>query len=145
MPKGTRTTRCKHWKFAGEDVWAHQQCILRRNGNNRHGCTLLHLESSVCQHMCASMKATPNPTSELRFVTHDKASSMNTLWQEKGFGQIAAESRWWKKAAEIDKTISVKEHEIERHDFNPTTFYGNCFLESKAGWHWLIDVAFITS
>jgi len=43
--------------------------------------------------MCASMKATPNPTSELRFVTHDKASSMNTLWQEKGFGQIAAESR----------------------------------------------------
>jgi len=42
MQKGTRTTRCEHWKFARRDVWAHQQCFLRWNGNNRHGCPPLH-------------------------------------------------------------------------------------------------------
>ena len=50
MQKGTRTTRCEHWKFAGRDVWAHQQCFLRWNGDNRHCCPPLHLETSVCQH-----------------------------------------------------------------------------------------------
>jgi len=30
------------------------------------------------------------------------------------------------KAVEIEKTISVKEHERERHDFDPTMFYENC-------------------
>jgi len=51
MQKGTRTTRCEHWKVAGRDVWAHQQCsVLRWNGDNRHSCLPLHLETSVCQH-----------------------------------------------------------------------------------------------
>jgi len=31
------------------------------------------------------------------------------------------------KAAEIEKTISVKEHDRERYDFDPTTFYENRF------------------
>jgi len=31
------------------------------------------------------------------------------------------------KAAEVAKTISLKEHERERHDFDPTTFYENRF------------------
>jgi len=35
---------------ARRDVWAHQQCFLRWNGNNRHGCPPLHLETFVCQH-----------------------------------------------------------------------------------------------
>ena len=48
--KSTRTTRCQHWKFARSDVWAHPQCFLRWNGDNRHGCPPLHLEIFVCQH-----------------------------------------------------------------------------------------------
>jgi len=47
----TRTTQCEHWKFARRDVWAHQQYFLRWNGNNRHGCPQLHLETFVCQHI----------------------------------------------------------------------------------------------
>jgi len=31
------------------------------------------------------------------------------------------------KAADIDKMISVKEHERERYDFDPTMFYENRF------------------
>ena len=31
------------------------------------------------------------------------------------------------KGAEIEKNISVKKHEKERHDFNPTTFHENRF------------------
>jgi len=64
MQKGTRTTRCKHWKFARRDIWAHQQCFLRWNGDNRHGCPPLHLETSVCQH------ATCTNTSEYAQVCH---------------------------------------------------------------------------
>jgi len=29
------------------------------------------------------------------------------------------------KAAEIEKTMSVKEHERKRHDFDPKMFYEN--------------------
>jgi len=46
MQKGARTTRCEHWKFAGGDVWAHEQCLLRWHGNNRRCCPPLHLETS---------------------------------------------------------------------------------------------------
>ena len=35
------------------------------------------------------------------------------------------------KAAVIEKTISVKEHERERYDFDPTVFYENCFWNQR--------------
>ena len=38
------------------------------------------------------------------------------------------------KAAEIEKTISLKEHEKERYNFDPSMFY-EIFLESEARWH----------
>ena len=38
------------------------------------------------------------------------------------------------KAVEIEKTISVKGHERECHDFDPAMFY-EIFLESEAGLH----------
>ena len=50
VQKGTRTTWCEHRRFAGRDVWTHQQCFLRWNGNSRHGCPPLHLETFVRQH-----------------------------------------------------------------------------------------------
>jgi len=37
------------------------------------------------------------------------------------------------KAAEIEKTVPVKEHEREHHDFDPTMFYENRF------WNWRPD------
>jgi len=40
------------------------------------------------------------------------------------------------KAAEIEKTISVKQHERKRY-FDPTTFYENCF------WNRRLDVRVI--
>ena len=36
-----------------------------------------------------------------------------------------------KKAADIEKTISVKEHERERYDFDPTMFYENRFWNRR--------------
>ena len=47
MQKGTRTTRCEHWKFAKRDVWARHKCFLRWNGDNRHGCPPFHLNSLI--------------------------------------------------------------------------------------------------
>jgi len=44
------------------------------------------------------------------FVTPDKESSMNTLWQEEEFKQICSRELLTGKAADIEKKISVKEH-----------------------------------
>jgi len=57
------------------------------------------------------MQAAQTPASKLRFVTPDKESSMNTLRQEKEFEQICSRESPTEKAAEIERTISVKEHE----------------------------------
>jgi len=54
---------------------------------------------------------------------------MNALWQEEEFEQICSRESLTVKAAEIEKTISVKEHERERYDFEPTMFYENLFCE----------------
>jgi len=52
---------------------------------------------------------------------------MNTLWQEEEFEQICSRELLTEKTAEIEKTISVKEHERERCHFDPTMFYENRF------------------
>jgi hypothetical protein len=57
------------------------------------------------------------------------------LRQEEEFEQTCRRESLKEKAAEIEKTISVKEHGRERHDFDPTMFYENCFLESEVRWH----------
>jgi len=76
------------------------------------------VETSVCQH-----EAAQTPASKPRFVIPDKESSMNTLWQEEEFEQICRQESLTEKAVEIKKTISVKEYERERHDFDPPMFY----------------------
>jgi len=85
----------------------------------------------IWRHLYASMQAAQTPASKLRFVTPDKESSMNTLWQEEEFKQICSRELLTDKAAEIEKTISVKEHERERHDFDPTLFYENRFWNRR--------------
>jgi len=48
---------------------------------------------------------------------------MSTLWQEEEFEQICSRKSLTVKAAEIQKTMSLKEHVREHHDFDPTMFY----------------------
>jgi len=55
---------------------------------------------------------------------------MNTLWQEEEFEQICSREPLTEKAADIEKTISVKEHERERYDC-PTMFYENHFWNRR--------------
>ena len=56
---------------------------------------------------------------------------MNTLWQEEEFEQICSRESLTEKAAEIEQTNSVKEHERENYDFNPTMFYENIFWNQR--------------
>ena len=76
----------------------------------------------IWRHLYASMLAAQTPTSKLRVRTPDKESSMSTLWQEEEFMQICSTESLMKKAADIEKTIVVKEHERARYDFDPTKF-----------------------
>jgi len=77
----------------------------------------------IWRHLYARIQAAQTPTIKLRFVTPDKESSMSTLWQEEEFKQICSRESLTEKAAVIEKTISVKEHERERYDSDPTMFY----------------------
>ena len=52
---------------------------------------------------------------------------MTTFWQEKEFEQICSRESLMEKATDIEKRISVQEHERERYDFDPTRFYENPF------------------
>ena len=65
----------------------------------------------IWRHLYASMQAAQTPASKLRFVILDKESIMSTLWQEEEFEQICSRESLTEKTAEIEKTISVKEHE----------------------------------
>ena len=76
----------------------------------------------IWRHLYASMQAAQTPTSKLRFVKPDKESSIRTLWQEEEFKQICSRELLTEKAAGIEKTIVVKEHERARYDFDPTMF-----------------------
>jgi len=79
----------------------------------------------IWRYLYASMQAAQTPASKLRFVISDKESSMSTLWQEEEFEQICSRESLTEKAADIEKTISVKEHERRRYDFDPIMFYEN--------------------
>jgi len=85
----------------------------------------------IWRHLYASMQAAQTPASKLRFVTPDKENSMHTLWQEEGFEQIYSRELLTEKAADVEKTIAVKDHRRERYDFDPTMFYENCFWNRK--------------
>jgi len=85
----------------------------------------------IWRHLYASMQAAQTPVSKLRFVTPDKESSMNTLWQEEEFEQICSRESLTEKAVEIEKTILVKAHDRERHDFDPKMFYKNRFWNQR--------------
>ena len=85
----------------------------------------------IWRHLYASIQAAQTPTSKLRFVTPAKESSMSTLWQEEEFEQICSRELLMEKAADIEKSIVVKEHGRERYDFDPTMFYENRFWNRR--------------
>jgi len=58
-------------------------------------------------------------------------SSMSTLWQVEEFKQICSRESLTEKAADIEKTIVVKEHKRARYDFDPTMFYENRFWNRR--------------
>jgi len=87
--------------------------------------TVTAVHHFIWRHLYASIQAAQTPTSNLRFVTPDKESFMSTLWQEEEFKQICIREWLTEKATVIEKTISVKEHERERYDSDPTMFYEN--------------------
>ena len=115
-------------------------CRLYKRAREQRGASTVilpeetygHIKSAFCNGMAttvtaahhfiwrqlyASMQAAQTPMSKLRFVTPDKESSMGTLWQEKEFKQICSRESLTEKAADIEKTIAVKEHERERYNF----------------------------
>jgi len=53
------------------------------------------------------------------------------LWQAEEFKQICSRESLTEKAADIEKTIVVKEHERARYDFDPTMFYENRFWNRR--------------
>jgi len=126
MQKGTRTTRGASTENLPEETYGHINSAFC----DRMVTTVTAAHHFIWRHLYASMQVAQTPASKLRFVTLDKESIMNMLWQEKEFEQICSRESLTEKAAEIDKTISVKEHESERYDFDPTMFYENRF------WNW---------
>jgi len=65
--------------------------------------TVMAAHYFIWRHLYASMQAAQTPANKLKFVTPDKESSMNTLWQEKEFEQICSRESLTEKAAEIGK------------------------------------------
>ena len=74
----------------------------------------------IWRHLYASMQAAQTLASKLRVFKPDKESSMSALWQEEEFEPICTRESLTEKAADIEKRISVKEHEREHYDFDPT-------------------------
>jgi len=68
------------------------------------------------------MQAAQTRASKLRFVKPDKENSMSTLWQEEEFEQTCSRELLTGKAADTEKTISVKEHERKRYDVSTKIF-----------------------
>jgi len=56
---------------------------------------------------------------------------MSTLWQEEEFKQICSRELLTEKAADIEKTIAVKENERTSYDFDPKRLYGNHFWNRR--------------
>ena len=125
-------------------------CILCKRVREQRGASTEnlygHMNSAFCdgmaititaahhfiwRHLYASIQTAQTPMNKLRFVTPDKESSMSTLWQEEEFKQICSRESLTEKAANIEKTIVVKEHERARYDFDPTMFYENRFWNRR--------------
>ena len=85
---------------------------------DRMATTVTAAHHFIWRHLYGSMQAAQTPMSKIRVVTPDEESSMSTLWQEEDFKQTCSRELLTEKAADIEKTIAVKKHEMERYVFN---------------------------
>ena len=53
------------------------------------------------------------------------------MWQEREFEKICSRESLTEKAVGIEKTISMKEHDRERHDSDQKMFYENRFWNQR--------------
>jgi len=89
-----------------------------------------HINSAFCNGMATTITAANHFIWRhlyTKFVTPDKESGMSTLWQKEEFEKICSIESLMEKAADIEKTSSVKEHSRERYDFDRKMFYENRF------------------
>jgi len=127
--KRAREQRGASTKFLPEETYGHINTAFFDGMTT----TVTAAHHFIWRHLYASMQAAQTTASKLRFVTPDKESIMNTLWQEEGFEQICSKESLTEKAAEIEKIISVKEHKRERYDFDSKMFYENHFWNRRPG------------
>jgi len=73
------------------------------------------------------MHAIQKPKSKLKFVTLDKESNMSTLWGREEFLRICSKEELAEKAQDTEVTIPVKKSQETRYNFNPGSFFVNCF------------------
>jgi len=85
----------------------------------------------IWRHLHASTQAAQTLASKPRFDTPDKEGGMNTLCQEEEFEQICSRESLTDKAAEIEKTIIVKERKRGRYNFDLTIFYEKRFWNQR--------------
>jgi len=127
--KRAREQRCASTENLPEETYGHINSVFC----DGMATTVTAAHHFIWRHLHASMQAAQTTASKVRFVPPDKESSMSTLWKEEGFEQICNRESLTDKAAEIEKTIPVKEYERERHDLDPKMFDKNRF------WNWRPD------
>ena len=65
--------------------------------------------------------------STLKFVTLDKESNMNTLWQREKFLKMCSRGEVTEKAQEIEERLPVKRHQQARFGNHPEFFFVDRF------------------
>jgi len=112
--------RWEHWRSSGRNTRSHQQCRLRRNGNDGYRCPPLHLKAPVWQHArCTKAKKQAQVCHPGRRKEHEYAVA---TWRKTCSKEELAE-----KAQGIEATIPVKKSQEARYKLNPGSFLENCF------------------
>ena len=64
----------EHWWSGGWNIRSHQQCRLRRDGNDIYGCPQLHLQALVWQHAyCTKAKKQAQVCHDWQWKLHEHA------------------------------------------------------------------------
>ena len=99
----TRSKGCEHPSTAERDVWSYPQ-----RGCEGMATTLTTAHQSIWRHLYDSINATRTPKSTLDFVTLDKKSKMNTLWQREEFLEMCSEKKLMEEVVGFEEEISLK-------------------------------------
>ena len=122
------TTPTGSWLKKSESYQQHVACQRAREASGASiqalpNETYVHIDSAGCEgmattvtaahhsiwrHLYGSMNAARTPQSTLEFVTLDKESNMNTLWQRKEFMEICSKDKLSKDALNFEKEIPIR-------------------------------------